>query len=43
MKHELDETGEPIHVDVDEWIPTGMCAICTGAAQETEPPGHRPA
>lgn len=43
MKHELDETGQPIHIDVDEWIPTGECAICAGSAQETEAPEDRPA
>lgn len=41
MTHELDELGELIHVDIDEWIPTGTCAICAGVAQETEPPEER--
>lgn len=26
--HELDEAGEPIHVDVDPVIPTGICRHC---------------
>lgn len=27
--HELDpETGEPIHLDVDPIIPTGLCRYC---------------
>lgn len=26
--HELDETGQPIHVDVDPVIPTGICRHC---------------
>ncbi len=41
MSHDLDETGEPIHVDIDPYIPTGQCAICTETAQETEPPEQR--
>lgn len=28
-------------VDVDPFIPTGQCAKCTGAVQETEPPEDR--
>lgn len=27
--HEIDESGNDIHVDVDPYIPTGLCAICT--------------
>lgn len=41
MNHELDEQGEPIHVDVDPFIPTGTCAICADVPQETEPPEDR--
>lgn len=39
--HELDENGEQIHVDIDPFIPTGVCAICTERDQETEPPEKR--
>lgn len=28
MQHEIDDNGSPIHVDVDEYIPTGICVIC---------------
>ena len=41
MMHELDEQGEPVHVDVDPFIPTGTCAICAGVEQETEAPEER--
>jgi len=41
MKHELDESGQPLHVDIDPFIPTGICAICAGVEQETEPPEDR--
>lgn len=41
MTHELDEHGEPIHVDVDEFIPTGICAVCSNTVQETDPPEDR--
>lgn len=41
MIHELDANGEPIHVDVDQFIPTGFCAICKDVPQETEPPEDR--
>lgn len=41
MKHELDENGELIHVDIDPFIPTGTCAICADIPQETEPPEER--
>lgn len=27
-EHELDEAGHPVHVHVDPYIPTGLCAIC---------------
>lgn len=27
--HTLDYAGEPIHVDVDPIIPTGLCRYCT--------------
>lgn len=43
MIHELDEAGQPIHVDIDPFIPTGTCAICAGVEQETEAPEDRPA
>lgn len=39
--HALDELGEPVHVDVDPFIPTGTCAFCAGVEQETEPPEER--
>ena len=40
--HELDpETDEPIHVDIDPFIPTGICAHCTGAQPETTAPEDR--
>lgn len=41
MMHELDEQGEPIHVDIDPYIPTGTCAICQGVPQEILPPEDR--
>lgn len=41
MTHELDDNGEIIHVDVDPFIPTGICAICADTPQETEPPEDR--
>lgn len=41
MTHELDDTGEPIHVDIDPFIPTGACAICANVEQETEAPEDR--
>lgn len=41
MTHELDEQGALIHVDVDPFIPTGICAICSGVDQEIEPPEER--
>lgn len=40
--HELEGDGQPIHVDVDPFIPTGICAICKNVPQETEPPEDRP-
>lgn len=39
--HEKGENGDLIHRDIDEWIPTGTCAICAGVEQETEPPEDR--
>lgn len=41
MMHEIDELGEPIHVDIDPFIPTGTCAICAGVEQEDLPPEER--
>lgn len=41
MNHELDETGQPIHVDIDPFIPTGTCAICSQTPQEELPPEER--
>lgn len=41
MKHELDEFRQPIHVDIDPYIPTGTCAICADMPQETEAPENR--
>lgn len=43
MKHRIDETGQPIHVDIDPYLPTGICAICEGVPQETQAPEDRPA
>lgn len=42
MKHELDEAGEPVHVDIDPFIATGICAICADTPQDTVPPEGRP-
>lgn len=42
MKHQLDDQGHSIHVDIDPFIPTGICAICVGVGQETEAPEDRP-
>ena len=39
--HPIDEQGSPVHEDIDPFIPTGMCAHCVGADQETEPPEDR--
>ena len=41
MIHELDENGELLHVDIDPFIPTGFCAVCTEHEQETKPPEER--
>lgn len=41
MTHQLDEDGQPIHVDIDPFIPTGVCAICSSTPQETQPPEDR--
>lgn len=41
MMHELDEHDEPIHVDIDPFLPTGTCAICVNVEQETLPPEDR--
>lgn len=41
MTHELDDNGEIIHVDVDPFIPTGICSICADTPQETMPPEER--
>lgn len=41
MTHELDDNGELVHVDIDPFIPTGFCAVCTGHDQETKPPEER--
>ena len=40
-KHELDNQGNPIHVDVDPFIPTGICSVCIGVGSETEAPEDR--
>ncbi|CAM3212013.1 hypothetical protein PSET11_03029 [Arthrobacter ulcerisalmonis] len=29
------------HVDIDPFLPTGICALCTDTEQETEPPEDR--
>lgn len=42
MTHELDDAGQPVHVDIDPFIPTGRCAICAGIPQETVEPENRP-
>lgn len=39
--HPVDETGEPVHEDIDPFIPTGICAHCTGSKQDTESPEDR--
>lgn len=39
--HAIDEAGQPVHVDIDPFIPTGTCAICVDVPQETEPPEDR--
>ena len=41
MTHDLDENGDVLHVDIDPFIPAGVCTICTGHDQETEPPEDR--
>ena len=41
MKHDLDDNGQPIHIDIDPFIPTGTCSICTGVPQETAAPEDR--
>lgn len=41
MKHEFDENGDVIHIDVDPFIPTGICAICKGKDTDTIPPEDR--
>lgn len=28
MTHEVDESGQAIHVDIDPFIPTGICRHC---------------
>jgi hypothetical protein len=30
------------HVDIDPFIPTGICALCADVPQETEAPEDRP-
>lgn len=41
-EHEYDAmTGEPLHVDIDPFIPTGICAICKDVPQEELPPEDR--
>lgn len=42
MTHNTDPDGALIHVDVDPFIPTGVCAICTDTTQEALPPEDRP-
>lgn len=39
--HPIDENSEPVHEDIDPFIPTGICAHCVGAEQETEAPEDR--
>lgn len=39
--HPIDEAGDPVHEDIDPFIPTGTCAHCAGVEQETEPPEDR--
>lgn len=39
--HPIDDLGEPIHEDIDPFIPTGTCAHCADVAQETKPPEDR--
>lgn len=39
--HPIDESGEPVHQDIDPFIPTGTCAICAGVEREELPPEAR--
>lgn len=39
--HPIDDRGEPIHEDIDPFIPTGTCAHCLEVPVETEPPEDR--
>lgn len=39
--HPIDDAGEPVHEDIDPFIPTGICAHCAGSPQETETPEDR--
>ena len=41
LGHQLDELFEPIHIDIDPFIPTGKCAICSNVPQETLAPEDR--
>lgn len=36
-----DEHHAGEHVDIDPFIPTGICALCADIPQETEPPEDR--
>lgn len=36
MTHELDAQGQPVHVDIDAQIPTGICSICEAENEEEE-------
>ncbi|MDQ0678108.1 hypothetical protein QFZ30_001490 [Arthrobacter pascens] len=41
MTHELDDNGQPTHVDIDPFIPTGICAICAETPRERLAPEDR--
>lgn len=40
MAHEVTHTGDC--VDIDPFIPTGICALCADVEQDTLPPEDRP-
>lgn len=39
LGHRLDALGDPIHIDVDPVLPTGICAVCEAAKPDTEGEG----
>lgn len=40
--HETNESGEDIHVDVDPYIPTGLCAICIWEPEQEDQTAPEP-